>query len=112
MAFSQQNRIDNHHVPGLGRTRELFAAVLLVMLVVALVLRVDLSLDALAPAVATLAFAMAATTAGIAMLCHRDGLRPIWFDIAGVLTFVGIGITILIEPDQMVRLVSQPERPD
>jgi hypothetical protein len=27
-----------------------------------------------------------------------------WFDIAGVLTFVGVGVSILIEPDQMVRL--------
>ncbi|UZE50403.1 hypothetical protein [Rhodopseudomonas sp. P2A-2r] len=112
MAFTDRNPIDSRYAPGLGRTRELFATVLLVMLVIALALRAIISLDALAPAVATLAFAMAATTAGIAMLCHRDGLRLTWFDIAGVLTFVGIGITILIEPDQMVRLVSQPERPD
>jgi hypothetical protein len=112
MAFTDRSPINHRDAPGLGRTRELFAAVMLVMLVIAFALRAIISLDALAPAVATLAFAMAAITAGIAMLCHRDGLRPTWFDIAGVLTFVGIGITILIEPDQMVRLVSQPERPN
>jgi hypothetical protein len=112
MAFTDRNPSNSRDAPGPGRTKELFAAVLLVMLVVALALRAILSLDALAPAVATLAFAMAATTAGIAMLCHRSGLRPTWFDIAGVLTFVGIGITIFIDPDQMVRIVSLSEQPD
>ena len=112
MAFIDRTPSNSRTTPGPGRTQELFAAALLVTLMAALALRAILSLDALAPAVATLVFAMAAATAGIALLCDRDGLRPTWFDIAGVLTFVGIGITILIEPDQMVRLVSLSEQPD
>jgi tellurite resistance protein TehA-like permease len=112
MAFIDRSQSNSSHAPQPVRAKELFAAVLLVTLAAALTLRATLPLDALAPAVATLTFALAAMTTGIALLSHRDGLRPIWFDIAGVLTFVGIGITILIEPDQMVRLVTLSEQPD
>ena len=38
--------------------------------------------------------------------------RATWFDVAGVLTFIGVGITILIEPDQMVRLVTLSDQPE
>lgn len=112
MAFIDRNSSNSHSAPILGRIKELFAAVLLVSLTAALALRAILSADALVPAVATLLFTTAAATAGIALLCRHDGLRPTWLDVAGVLAFVGIGITILIEPDQMVRLVSLSEQPD
>ena len=112
MAFIDRTPSNSRTTPGTGRTKELFAAVLLATLMAALALRAVLSLDALAPAVATLVFATAAATTGLALLSRRDGLRPTWFDIAGVLTLVGIGITILIEPDQMVRLVTLSEQSD
>jgi hypothetical protein len=35
-----------------------------------------------------------------------------WFDIAGVLTFVGVAVSILIESDQMVRLFILSDQPD
>jgi hypothetical protein len=89
----------------------LFAAVLLITLMAALSLRATLSLHALAPAVATLLFAVAAATVGIAMLCRLD-VRPLWYDVAGVLTFIGVAITVLIEPEQIVGLVSFSEQPD
>jgi hypothetical protein len=35
-----------------------------------------------------------------------------WFDIAGMLTFVGVAVSVLIEPDQVVRLFIQSNQPD
>jgi uncharacterized membrane protein YfbV (UPF0208 family) len=111
MAFTDRSPLADPPVTSTGRAMQLFAAVLLVTLMVALALRATLSLDALAPAVATLLFAIAAATAGISMLCRND-VRPMWYDVAGVLTFIGVAITLLIEPEQIVRLVSLSEQPD
>ena len=68
--------------------------------------------DALAPAIATLLFALGAATAGFALLLLRDRARTMWLDLAGLLTFVGIVVSILIEPDQMVRLFTLSDQPD
>ena len=111
MAFPDRSPLADSPPSPTRRPAELFAAVLLVALTSALALRATLQLDALAPAVATLLFASAATTAGIAMLC-RHSFRCMWYDVAGVLTFVGVAITLLIEPEQIVRLVSFSEQPD
>jgi hypothetical protein len=35
-----------------------------------------------------------------------------WFDIAGILTFVGVAVSVLIEPDQMVRLFILSDQSD
>ena len=59
----------------------------------------------MAPAIATLLFVLGAATAAFALLCRRNQARTMWLDIAGLLTFVGVAVSILIEPDQMVRLV-------
>jgi hypothetical protein len=113
MAFIERSQIVRRHPPSRsGRPKELFAAAMVLALTVAMVLRTMLSLDALAPAVATLLFVLAAAAAGGALLCRGDRLRMTWFDVAGVLTFVGVAITILIEPDQMVRLVTYSDQPD
>ena len=56
--------------------------------------------DALAPAIVTLLFAVGAVTAGFALLCRRDRFRIMWFDLAGSLTFIGVVLSVLIEPDQ------------
>jgi len=112
MAYTDRSPIARHEAAPGGRAKELFAAILLVALTLALALRATLSLDALAPAVATLMFVIAAGSAGIAMQCRREGFRATWLDVAGVLTFVGVAITLLIEPDQLVRLVTSSEQPD
>ena len=68
--------------------------------------------DALAPAIVTLLFAVAAVTAGFALLCRRDRFRIMWFDLAGSLTFIGVVLSVLIEPDQMVRLLTLSDHPE
>lgn len=111
MAFTDRSPLAAEPASPTRRATELFAAVLLITLLTALALRATLELDALAPAVATLLFAVAAASAGIAMLAGNN-LRPMWYDVAGVLTFIGVAITLLIEPEQIVRLVSFAEQPD
>ena len=67
---------------------------------------------ALAPAIVTLLFVVAAMTAGFALICRRDRFRIMWFDLAGSLTFIGVVLSVLIEPDQMVRLFALPDQPE
>jgi uncharacterized membrane protein HdeD (DUF308 family) len=113
MAFTDRGRIVLKHGQGsTDRTKELFAGVLLGALLATLGLRAILSTDALAPAIATLLFAFGSATAGFALLCRRNQARMVWLDIAGVLTFVGVAVSILIEPDQMVRLITLSDQPD
>lgn len=113
MAFTDRNQIVRKHGRGsTDRAKELFAGILLVALIATLGMNKLLPTDALAPAIATLLFALGAATAGFALLCRRNQARSIWFDIAGVLTFVGVTVSILIEPDQMVRLFNLSDQPD
>ncbi len=112
MAFTDRSPVATRPAAPAGLAKELFAGVLLLTLTTALALRALLSLDALAPVLATLLFAAAAVVAAIAMLCRRDGARHTCFDVAGVLTFIGVAITLLIEADQMIRLVSISEQPE
>ncbi|MDO9058086.1 MAG: hypothetical protein Q7U92_03575, partial [Bradyrhizobium sp.] len=88
------------------------AAMLLGAMITTLGLRTILPTEALAPAIATSLFALGATTAGFALLWRRDQARATWLDFAGLLTFVGVAISILIEPDQMVRLFADSDQPD
>jgi len=94
------------------RTTQLFAGALFAALIATLGLRSMLPIDALAPAIATLLLAVAAATAGLALFCRRNQARSLWLDVAGVLTFVGITVSILIEPDQMVRLLALSDQPE
>jgi hypothetical protein len=105
MAFLDRNQIiqASDRAPS-ARGKELFAGILIVALVAALGIRNVVPADALAPAIVTLLFAIAAVTAGFALLCRRDRFRVMWFDLAGSLTFIGVVLSALIEPDQMVRL--------
>lgn len=112
MPVTDRSRINRHDTPAPGRIRSLFAAILLLALAAALALRVIVTPDALAPAVATLLFVLAAATAAVALACRRGGPRLTWFDIAGILAFVGIVVSILIEPDQIIRLVAPSDQPD
>lgn len=95
-----------------ARGKELFAGVLLVALIATVGIRNVVPTDLLAPAIVTLLFAVAAMTAGLALLCSRDRFRIMWFDLAGSLTFIGIVLSVLIEPDQMIRLFTLSDQPE
>ena len=113
MAFadrSQSVRKAGREVP--DRAKELLAGILLVALIATLGIRNVLPADALAPAIVTLLFAAGAVGTGLALLCRRDRFRIMWFDIAGSLTLVGVVISVLIEPDQLVRLCSITDQPE
>jgi hypothetical protein len=113
MAFTDRSQIVRKHGQGsIDRAKELFAGILLGTLIAALGMGNVFPTDALAPAVATLLFTLGAATAGFALVCRRNQARAMWFDIAGVLTFVGVAVSILIEPDQMVRLFILSDQPD
>jgi peptidoglycan/LPS O-acetylase OafA/YrhL len=113
MAFTDRSFTDRDDAPApSGGVKELFAACLLLALAAALALRAFVSLDALAPLVATLLFALAASIAGTALIPRNRRRRAVWLDVAGVLTFIGVGISIVIDPDQMVRLVTLSDQPD
>jgi len=94
------------------RGKELMAGILLVALIAALGIRSVVPADALAPAIVTLLFAVGATTTGFALLCRRDRFRTLWFDLAGSLTFIGVVLSVLIEPDQMTRLFALTDQPE
>ncbi len=112
MAFTDRGRIGWKRSQGsTDRTGDLLAATMLGALITTLGLRTILPTDALAPAIATLLFALGAATAGIALLCRRNQARRAWLDVAGLLAFVGVAVSILIEPDQMVRLVVSSDQP-
>ena len=87
-----------------ARVKELTAGILLAALLLALAIRNVVPADALAPIIVTLLFAVAATTAALALLCRAGQFRMAWFEIAGSLTFIGVVLSVLIEPDQLTRL--------
>jgi hypothetical protein len=63
--------------------------------------------DLTLPLVATLLFVLAAVVAFVAWSRGAaTGYRLTYWDVAGALTFIGIGTAALIEPEQMLRLVA------
>ena len=87
----------------------LLALILMAVVALAIGLRAVLSLDALAPVVATLLFMMAAATASVAIFWRKTSR---YLDLAGILTFLGVLVSIMIESDQMTRLMSLSEYPE
>jgi hypothetical protein len=113
MAFLDRSQIaETNHRPPAARGKELFAGILIMALIATVGIRNVVPADALAPAIVTLLFAVAAVTAGFALLCRRDRFRILWFDLAGSLTFIGVVLSVLIEPDQMVRLLTLSDHPE
>jgi len=113
MAFLERNQIvrtADRAPPANGK--ELMAGILLAVLLAALAIRQLVPADALAPAIVTLLFAVGAAMAGAAWLCRAARFRIMWLDLAGGLTFIGIVVSVLIEPDQMVRLLALSDQPD
>lgn len=95
-----------------ARVKELMAGILLAALVAGLGLRHLVPPELLTPSVVTMLFAGGAVTAGFALLCRRDGFRTMWFDLAGSLTFIGVVISVLIEPDQIATLGGVSHQPE
>ena len=112
MAFLDRSHIVPTSRATGARGKELFAGILLMALIATLGIRNVVPADALAPAIVTLLFVVAAMTAGFALICRRDRFRIMWFDLAGSLTFIGVVLSVLIEPDQMVRLFALPDQPE
>jgi hypothetical protein len=113
MAFADRSQIvRKHDLASTDRAKQWFAGILLGTLIATLGMSYVVPTDALTPAIATLLFTLGAATAGFAPLCRRNQARAMWLDIAGVLTFVGVAVSILIEPDQMVRLFIHSDQPD
>jgi hypothetical protein len=113
MAFLDRNQIvQTSDRATSARGKELFAGILIVALVATVGIRNVVPADALAPAIVTLLFVVAAMTAGFALLCRRDRFRIMWLDLAGSLTFIGVVLSVLIEPDQMVRLFTLSDQPE
>lgn len=105
MAFTDRGRIGWKRRRGsTAWAEELLVGILLGALIWTIALRNQLPTDALAPVIATLLFVVGAATAGFALLL-RDQSRTVWLNVAGLLTFVGIAVSILIDPDQIVRLL-------
>ena len=84
--------------------KELMVGILLAALLASLAIRNLVPADALAPAIVTLLFAAGAATAGAARFCQAGRFRIVSLDLAGSLTFIGVVISVLIEPDQLIRL--------
>ena len=95
-----------------ARGKELLAGILLMALIATLGIRSLVPADALAPFVVTLLFAVGAVTAAFALICRRDRYRIMWFDLAGSLTFIGVVLSVLIEPDQLIRLFALSDQPE
>ncbi len=113
MAFLDRSQIVEAPArPPAARGKELFAGILLVALIATVGIRNVVPVEALAPAIVTLLFGVAALTAGFALLCRGDRFRIMWFDLAGSLTFIGVVLSVLIEPDQMVRLFALSDQPE
>ncbi|HYI29747.1 MAG TPA: hypothetical protein VD863_18070 [Bradyrhizobium sp.] len=105
MAFTDRGRVGWKQNQGsTDRTGELLIGMLLGTLISTIALRNLLPIDALAPVMATLLFVVGAATAGVALLL-RDPARTVWLNVAGLLTLIGIAVSILIDPDQIVRLL-------
>jgi len=112
MAFTDRGRIGWKQRQGsTDRAEELLVGILLGALISTVALRNLLPTDALAPVIATLLFVAGAATAGFALLLLRDPARTVWLNVAGLLTFVGIAVSILIDPDQIVRLLQSSNQP-
>jgi len=113
MTFLDRNQIDrltDRAAPAPGK--ELIAGALLAAVLAALAIRSLVPPDALAPAIVTLMFVIGAAAAGAAWLCRASRFRILWLDLAGSLTFIGVAISVLIEPDQMAGLFTLSDPPE
>ncbi len=112
MAFADRTHIARTGRKNVSRPRELMAGILLATLIATLGIRHMVPAEALAPVMVTVLFAAGAAITGLALLCRSDRFRVMWLDLAGGLTFIGIVISVLIEPDQLTRLFNAADQPE
>jgi hypothetical protein len=79
-------------------------------LVVAAVLEPSLPREALVPLAAGMLFFLAAAVAALAWLRPLPRKYFDYWDVAGVLTFIAVCVSAAVEPEQMVRLVTDVDR--
>jgi hypothetical protein len=94
-------------------TKLLLIAALVLTLALAVFGRMWLPQQWLAPMVATVLFAAAL----VAALCssrsrNRSNTRVGWLDMAGILTGIGIVLSLLVEPEDTVQFVQNMTRRD
>ena len=114
MAFADRSHVARPDRRDVSRSRELMAstAILLAALIATLGFRQVAPAEAVAPIMVTLLFAGSAVAAGFALLSRRERPRTLWLDLAGGLTFIGIVISVFIEPDQLASLLGASGRPE
>ena len=114
MAFADRTHIGRTSRQDISRSRELMAgvAILVAALIATLGFRQLVPAEAVAPMMVTLLFAGSAVAAAFALLCRRERPRALWFDLAGGLTFIGIVISVFIEPDQLASLFGVSSKPE
>jgi hypothetical protein len=95
--------------PAVGPQLVLIGA-LAAILTVGAVFHQTMSGDALLPGLSTLFFIMAALVALIAWRRPIPARHFSYWDAAGILTVIGIGMAAAVEPEQMVRLVAGADR--
>jgi hypothetical protein len=95
--------------PAVGPQLVLIGA-LAAILTVGAVFHQTMSGDALLPGLSTLFFIMAAVIALIAWQRPMPARHFSYWDAAGILTVIGIGMAAAVEPEQMVRLVAGTDR--
>jgi hypothetical protein len=102
--------LQTRSAPSTSGPNIVFVGALTAVVTAAAVLDQSLPRDQLVPMISTMLFALAAGVALIAWLRPIPSRCPSYWDVAGGLTFIGICIAALIEPEQMVRLVTEVDR--
>jgi len=95
--------------PAVGPPFVLAGALTAVIAVTALLHR-TVPVDALVPGMTTLFLMLAAGVAMVAWYRPMRGRELSYWDVAGLLTLIGITVSAAVEPDQMVRLISGADR--
>lgn len=66
--------------------------------------------EALVPAAAVMLFVLAAAVAALAWLRPTPRRRFDYWDVAGLLTFIAIGVAATVEPAEMIELTAGAQR--
>jgi hypothetical protein len=106
-----KRRAHRSGAPALG-PQVTFAATLVAGLAAMAVSAATLPNDLVLPVVSTFCFVLAGLVAfGAAIRGRMPDRDPLtYWDVAGILTFIGICIAALIDPEQMVRLAQGAHR--
>jgi hypothetical protein len=104
---SPARRLPHHRGRPVHGPEIAFAASMLVALTALGASTIMLPRDLVFPILSTVFFILAGSVALAATIRGRAPERssPTYWDIAGALTFIGICVAALIDPDQMVRIV-------